>query len=411
MDTKTKPETNRSGMLANLGRILVSRPLARAEIDEVSSTLDHVEPSDIADAIHILIMEGITTEALKPAVSRLINLVSKPLGRVRFTPTDPFFESLVLENAAFLSKLDTLRPLVARLAAARGEKRALCDEMRRSVESLAAIGLHYVKKENILFPYFEARYPHYRCISLMWALHDDVRSAFSRLPALLDSEPVDAKATGALLGRLFFDAHALVFREEKVLFPIVAGLLDVGERRALYVESRAMGFCFLGPEKIAVLDSSADARGNGPREKTVPSGLVGKPDSISLDAGSLEPLIVDLILKSLPVDITFVDAQDKVAYFSNGQERVFPRSPAIIGRDVRNCHPTKSVDKVLAVIEAFRSGERDHEEFWLETSGRFVRIEYRALRDGTGKYLGTLEVSQDLTGPRSLEGEKRLASF
>jgi DUF438 domain-containing protein len=400
----------RSEILVNLGRTLTARPLTRNEIDAVSPIIDLVEPADLADAVHALVMEGIAFDALKPAVSRLINLVSKPLGRVLFAPTDPFFESLVLENAAFLRELGTLRPLVARLAVAGGEKRALCGEMRRSLESLAAIGLHYVKKENILFPHFEARYPRYRCISLMWALHDDVRSAIPRLIALLDVEPVDAKATGALLGRLFFDAHALAFREEKVIFPIVAGLLGLEERRELYAESRALGFCFLSPETVAALDDSAGAIGGGTGAKAIDGGPAGGPDSLSLDSGSLEPRIVDLILRSLPVDITFVDAEDKVAYFSNGAERVFPRSPAIIGRDVRNCHPAKSVDKVLGVIEAFRRGERDYEEFWLESGGRFVRIEYRAMRDATGKYLGTLEVSQDLTGPRSLEGEKRLVS-
>jgi len=120
---------------------------------------------------------------------------------------------------------------------------------------------------------------------------------------------------------------------------------------------------------------------------------------------------LDLVLKALPLDLTFIDAADGIAWFTNGVHRVFPRSPSVIGRDVRNCHPSASVDRVMRIIEAFRSGERHEEDFWLESRGRFVLIRYTAIRDEEGLYLGTLEASQDLTSARALRGEKRLASF
>lgn len=401
MDQKKTDDDSRASILADLGRILVFRPLTRFEIEAVSDVLDGVGPGDLADAVHSLVAEGFGLDALKPAVSRLINLVSKALGRVAFKPDDPFFESLTLENEAFLRELDALRPLVGKLAA--GADRALFDAIGHSIRVLAAIDLHYIKKEHILFPYFESRYPRYRCISLMWSLHDDVRATLEQLASSLGKEAVDEKEIGAALGRLFFDAHALVFREEKVLFPILAELLSLEERKALLLESQALGFCFLSAERVAGLRVDSAASSKPPRETRGPSS------SLALDSGSLEPGLVDLILKALPLDLTFVDAEDRVAYFSNGKERVFPRSPAIIGRDVRNCHPAKSVDRVLAIVESFRKGERDLEEFWLETGGRFIRIVYRAIRDSEGRYLGTLEASQDLTEARALEGEKRLA--
>ncbi len=410
MDTIDSRDPLLPSILADLGRTLATRPLERGEIERAAAALDRVEPGDIVHAVHTLVSEGLDPGSLKGAVSRLINLVSRPLGRIRFEPEDPFFESLVLENAAFLRELDAAKPLVAGLSPGSGPRHELREKLRLSIRSLAAIDLHYKKKENVLFPYFEARYPSYRCISLMWALHDDVRASLGRLSELLETEAPDGKELVILLGGLFFDAHALVFREERLLFPVVAPLLRAEERRSLYFESRVVGFCFLGAGDIASLDASA---GEGAAASLLPAAAgaaaSGNPTALELDSGSLDPRIVDLVLKALPVDLTFVGADDRVAYFSNGPERVFPRSPSIIGRDVRNCHPPKSVDRVLGIIEAFRRGERDYEEFWLETGGRFVRIEYRAIRGPDGGYLGTLEASQDLTRPRSLEGERRLS--
>jgi uncharacterized protein len=413
MSAETEGSPSRSIMLADLGRVLAARPLNRQEVEAASAWTEEIQGIDLVDAVDTLVAEGMPEERLKTAVSRLLNLVSRPLAGVHFEPSDPFFASLVLENEAFLARLDALRPLVARLAS--NPDQSLFKSLRLSLGELPAMNIHYIKKEHVLFPYFEARYPRYRCLSLMWSLHDDVREALSKLALVLDSTlpgtgRVDARQAGALLGRLFFDAHALVIREEKLLFPLVAGLLSPEERSSLYFEAKALGFCFLEPEKIEALELSAEGPAKGPRRG--PSGEAGtgpaSDSRLDLDAGFLSPDLVDLILKSLPVDLTFVDAEDRVAYFSNSRERVFPRSAAIIGRDVRNCHPAKSLDRVLGIIGSFKKGEKDTEEFWLEHAGRFIRIEYRAIRDEGGAYLGTLEISQDLTASRALKGEKRL---
>ncbi|MDD3386216.1 MAG: PAS domain-containing protein, partial [Bacteroidales bacterium] len=117
------------------------------------------------------------------------------------------------------------------------------------------------------------------------------------------------------------------------------------------------------------------------------------------------------ILNTLPVDLTFVDRNDKVKYFSQGPHRIFTRSRSIIGRDVRLCHPPASVDIVERILEDFKSGRTSHAPFWIQMNGRFIYIEYYALRNEQGEYLGTLEVSQDLTEYRKLEGEQRLLSY
>ena len=127
-----------------------------------------------------------------------------------------------------------------------------------------------------------------------------------------------------------------------------------------------------------------------------------------LTHGDLSISQIDMMLRSLPVDITFVDENDTVCYYSETPERVFKRTPAIIGRKVQNCHPPASVDKVIEIVEDFRTGKRDVAEFWIQMGEKLIHIRYFAMHDARGNYRGTLEVSQDVTGIRALEGEKRL---
>lgn len=136
--------------------------------------------------------------------------------------------------------------------------------------------------------------------------------------------------------------------------------------------------------------------------------LVVQDDAVSLPTGSIRFNELMHLLNTLPVDMTFVDAEDRVRYFSNSKDRVFLRTKAIIGRKVQNCHPPDSVDVVENILAAFRDGTRDDFDFWINFQGKFVLIRYFAVRDNEGKYLGTLEVTQDITETRKLEGERRL---
>jgi len=113
----------------------------------------------------------------------------------------------------------------------------------------------------------------------------------------------------------------------------------------------------------------------------------------------------------LPVDITIVDENDRVLFFNKAKDRFFPRSPAVVGRAVQNCHPPESVHKVEEIIEAFRSGKREKADFWIQMRGKFILIQYFALRDEAGAYRGVIEVSQDVTAIRKLEGERRLLDW
>jgi DUF438 domain-containing protein len=132
---------------------------------------------------------------------------------------------------------------------------------------------------------------------------------------------------------------------------------------------------------------------------------------IRSETGTLTAEQALMIFSALPVDLSYVDEYNKLRYFSRPKDRIFPRSPAAIGRDVKNCHPPESVHIVEEIIDAFRSGKQDVVSFWIEVRGRFVLIQYFALRDAENSYRGVLEVSQDISDIRKLEGQRRLLQW
>lgn len=133
--------------------------------------------------------------------------------------------------------------------------------------------------------------------------------------------------------------------------------------------------------------------------------------SLSLDTGQLTLEQINIMLKHLPVDVSFVDSNDELRYYSDTADRIFARTPAVIGRKVQNCHPPKSVHVVNKILEEFKKGNKDAAEFWIELKGKFIHIRYFAMRDADGNYRGTLEVSQDVTEIRKLRGERRLLDW
>ena len=125
----------------------------------------------------------------------------------------------------------------------------------------------------------------------------------------------------------------------------------------------------------------------------------------------MESEIIESMLNSLPVEISFVDENDKVSYFNKNGDRIFPRPRSVIGKKVQQCHPKKSLNKVIEIVEAFKNGKRDVANFWINLNGKLIYIRYFAVRDNNRKYLGTLEVSQDITDIKKIEGEKRLLDW
>jgi DUF438 domain-containing protein len=222
---------------------------------------------------------------------------------------------------------------------------------------------------------------------------------------LLAAEPVEARVC-VVFDVLDTAIRDMVYKEEHILFPTALEKLSAEEWTAIRAQTAEIGTCYVEPEDLQAPHVEM------PAEAPLPSEAVSG-DLIPLSTGALTARQIDLMLTHLPVDVTYVDEHDVVRFFSATPERIFPRSPAIIGRKVQKCHPPASVHRVQRILDDFRAGTREGAEFWIQmgppdAGGKFIHIRYFALRDEDGAYCGTLEVSQDVTGIRALQGERRL---
>ena len=315
-------------------------------------------------------------------------------------PVHTFIE----ENKALRFEIDSARKL---FAAARqstnAELQTILNQIRMRVQALADIDKHYLRKEYLLFPHLEAHEitgpP-----KVMWGKHDETREL---LKAAIESAQQLRGDVGEVDGvidlvlePLLQSIEGMITKEEEILFPMCMDTLSDDEWYSIYQQSIEYGFCLYDPTITWK-----------PEGATLPEPIRVDTNRIQLSSGSFTVTELETVLNSIPFDLTFVDADDKVRYFTQGRERIFSRNRAILGRSVQMCHPPSSVHIVDQILSDFKSGKESSAPFWINMGGRFIHIEYFALRDNEGKYLGTLEVSQNLTAKRSLSGEQRLLTY
>lgn len=240
----------------------------------------------------------------------------------------------------------------------------------------------------------------------MWGKDDEVRGLLKTLGEALAAEDCDVAQWKLVIETVAESAlqavEEMIFKEERILLPLALDTLTEDEWAEIWRDSPRYGYCLVEPRD-----------GYRPPSAMAPPtpARIHPDEAIVFPTGALTERQIRGLFAVLPVDITFVDADDCVRYFSEGPDRVFARSKAILGRKVSHCHPPKSVHIVEQILSDFRSGRRDVAEFWIDLHGRFVHIRYFAMRDKQGRYLGTLEVTQDLTRLRALQGERRLLKY
>jgi hypothetical protein len=234
----------------------------------------------------------------------------------------------------------------------------------------------------------------------MWTEHDEQREEIKEASKTLENE--ENLGFEEFRGKLLSHLKNLTdlipnhfYKEENILFPTALRLIGDVEWREIKASMDGLGYCYFTPKEAI-------------GEKVELAKKVKEQGRITFETGSMTREELEAMLNTLPVDITFVDKEDTVRYFSQPKERLFPRAKAIIGRKVQQCHPQKSVHLVNQILDDFRSGKRDSAEFWINAKGRKIYIRYFAVHDGTGRYLGCVEATQDITDIQKLKGEKRL---
>lgn len=312
----------------------------------------------------------------------------------------------------FKKENQAVRAEIAKYRLLKGELEGLTDtdipgfalKLRASLNSLADLDKHYKRKEYLLFPFLE-KHEITGPPKVMWGKHDEIRELMKAAFDALSAQPAtvnEMKSTLSLVVNPLIELiEGMMMKEEEILFPMTMDTLTDEEWYKIYQETTEFGYCLFDPTDEWK-----------PTEIKAEAPQFVQADAVRLSSGAFNMDELEALFVHLPIDITFVDKNDKVRFFSHSPKRVFERNRSIIGRDVRMCHPPGSVHIVEQIINDFKSGKENKACFWLSNfKGRFVNIEYTAVRGKEGEYLGVLEVTQDITDLRKLEGDQRLLSY
>lgn len=265
---------------------------------------------------------------------------------------------------------------------------------------------HYSRKENLLFPYLE-KYGIYGPTKVMWGVDDGIRNMIKEAKKALSAYNGESEQIAASLEEIIKEVNEMIFKEENILLPMALDKLTEDEWVKIARESDEIGFCLTAPEQEWIPERAAEPEGAQSEEE----GEAASPQGfIRFETGLLSLHQLETMMNHLPVDLTFIDENDVVRYFSHGKERIFARTKAVIGRTVQNCHPPQSVHVVEKLLADFKAGVKDAEDFWIAIKDKFIYIRYFAVRDKAGRYMGTLEFTQNIAPIRALEGQKRILS-
>lgn len=398
MSEFTNHNDKKINKLLELSEIIINKNKPAEYVKANMDTIDAIMPSDVIRLIHLLVEKNYDMTDLKKHVSKLLNLFYKALNNYPIVkPSDDDLLYYLQQNSEqMMADLNALKPIIKalNLEGVTDERKA---ELLEAFAKMDVYSRYFTIKENVLFPIIEKYWEDYKCVQIMWSIQDDIRSYLKRIPELLSAEEFDLKEFNVVSSKMYFDLGAIVFRDNKILFPQMLITIPKKDMEAMLIASDDLEFPFIKP----VIEKESDAN----EEHFFKNGTV------NLGTGAMSPEQLSMVFNHLPVDITYVDEHDSVKYFSTPKHRIFPRTTAIIGRKVSNCHPPESVHVVENIVNAFREGKKDDASFWIHMGPKFVLIRYFAVRDEEGNFRGTLEVSQEISEIQELKGDKRLLEW
>jgi PAS domain S-box-containing protein len=371
--------------------------------------LESTSAEDIARIEQELVKEGMPREELQRLCDVHLAVFADQVQKqeLYLQPGHPI-NILMEEHKILLSHVERLETLVKMINEA-------CDivyvgdalnEIQNIVKDFSDSENHYLREENALFPIME-KHGITEPPAIMWSEHNQIREIKKNLRNLVEKwntipfadfkTKLDeaAKPVCSLLPSHYY-------KENNILFPAALQVITNKEWEKIRKDFDEIGYCCFTPKELI---AEVKAEEQETEEAAMPKG------TLQFENGSLTKEEIEAIFDTLPVDISFVDKYDAVKYFNKAEKRIFVRTKSVIGRKVQLCHPQKSVHIVNKIIQAFKNGEKDVAEFWITMNDRLVHIRYFAVRDKHGEYLGTMEITQDLTDIKKIEGQKRLLDW
>ena len=356
--------------------------------EEFNKHFDSVSPYEIQVMERNLMQEGITYEEIMSLCKIHASLMS---AKVEAGEGMPDFEKeghpvmvLKKENLALRGAIDRIERLLQAYVSSKDEE--LLKGLKRQISLLDQFENHYLRKEYALFPIMESKgitAPP----KVMWGVHDEIREIYKNFKQAFDEQADDVMDQFLAAKEELLE---MIFKEENILIPMVAQAFHVDDWEKMAQDTPQYGYCIVTPEaewKVEKKPSTIQSK-----EEIQETG------DIPLSTGSLSLEQLDLLLNLLPMELSFVDKDNIVKYYNegNGEEKIFKRTKSAIGRDVINCHPPKSHAIVKQLFEQLRSGQKEKEEMWFKKEDKMIHVTYHAVRNAQGEYMGVLEYVQNI---------------
>ncbi|MBU5293613.1 DUF438 domain-containing protein [Anaerosalibacter bizertensis] len=375
-------------------------------VDEVKAkfgkAIEGVSPSEISAMEQELVKEGLPIEEIQNLCDVHAAVFKGSIEEIHHpeeVPGHPI-HTLRQENDAIQKHiLENINPKLE--AFIKEDSPDNINSLIEDINLLWDIDKHYSRKENLIFPYLE-KYNITAPPKVMWGVDDEIRALLKEIKLLLKDYRGNKDEVVEKIKHATKQIEEMIFKEESILFPMALETLTEDEWIEIYDESDEIGYAIISPDtewKLKRVDVDRKEKNNSLKDGYV-----------KFETGILSSEEINQIFNAIPGDMTFIDKDDIVKYFSQDENRIFPRTKAVIGRSVQNCHPPASVHVVEKLLVDFKSGKKDSEDFWIKMGDLYVLIRYFAIRDENGEYLGTLEFTQDIAPIRAIEGEKRLLS-
>ncbi|MFY9214656.1 MAG: DUF438 domain-containing protein [Tissierellaceae bacterium] len=372
--------------------------------EKFAEVIDGVSPKEISMMEVELVKEGLPIEEIQYLCDVHAEVFKGSLDEIHHpeqVPGHPIY-TFKKENRALEDLMD--KEIAASLDLFKeDDSKDNIYKLLEGINLLWDIDKHYSRKENLIFPYLE-KYGVTAPPKVMWGVDDEIRAKIKDVKLELTNYKGNKEVVVEKLNDTLHQIKEMIYKEENILFPMSLETLTEDEWITIYKESEEIGYCLIVPEdeweykRIKTQEKE---------EELVDEVLDGH---IRFENGSLSVEQLRAIFEVIPGEVSFVDHNNKVRFFSKGEDRIFARTKAVIGREVENCHPPKSAHVVDKIIDDFRNGVKDSEDFWIDNGEMFILIRFFAVRNEKGEYLGTLEYVQNVAPIRKLEGEKRILS-